>query len=169
VNVVPQIVDQSPIDRVEYYVDGILDTIITQSPFEYWWVVTNFINGTTHSLFARAYDIYQNNSVSGNISVLIQNTDIIPPTVSIIYPAAGAIITAGEIVNITAEAQDNIGIQRVEFYVDGDLLSTDTTPPYRYSWDTTTYGNGGLHTVFVKAYDFAGNNGSELITVTVNP
>jgi hypothetical protein len=169
VNVVPQIVDQSPIDRVEYYVDGVLDTIITQEPFEYYWVVTTFSNGSIHNLFARAYDIYQNNDVSANVSVTILNTDIIPPTVNIIYPAAGAIFTAGEIVNITAEAQDNVGVQRVEFYVDGDLLSTDTTPPYRYSWDTTTYGNGGLHTIFVKAYDFAGNDGSQLVTVTVNP
>lgn len=169
VNVVPQIEDPSPIDRVEYFVDGIQEATITQSPYEYFWPVTSFINGTVHSIFARAYDINQNNSVSNTVNVTVLNTDIIPPSVLITFPAAGTVFTAGDTVEIVADAQDNIGVQRVEFSIDGQLMITDTSRPYSYIWDTTEYGDGNLHTIYVKAFDFAQNSDAQLITVTVNP
>lgn len=168
VKVVPEISDASPIDRVEYFVDGNIDFTATQAPFEYDWDVTGFSNGSTHNIFARAYDIYANGGVSNVLSVTIQNTDIIPPTVLILYPATGSIFTIGTVVTISVDASDNVGIDRVEFYVDGELLSTDTTPPYRYNWDSTGYSSG-THTIYVKAFDLAGNNNSQLITVTLNP
>ncbi|MCK4892526.1 MAG: hypothetical protein KAT07_01100 [Calditrichia bacterium] len=169
VNVVPQITDESDIDRVEYFVDGMLDFVATQDPFEYEWIVTNYQNGSIHNIFGRAYDIYQNNGVSNVVSVNIQNTDIIPPSVLILFPVAGTSFTAGDTVDIAVEATDNIGIDRVEFYINGDLLFTDTTFPYRYNWDTTGYGTGREHTIYVKAFDFAQNSDAQLITVTVNP
>ena len=168
VNVVPEIVDASPIDRVEYYVDGILEATLTQAPYEYLWPVTALINGTVHTLFARAYDINQNNSVSNIVSVTVQNIDVIPPTVLITFPAPNAVFTAGDTVEIVADAQDNIAIERVEFSIDGQLKITDTSRPYSYIWDTTEFG-GSQHTIYVKAYDFAQNSNAQLITVTVNP
>ena len=168
VNVVAQIIDESPIDRVEYFVDGNLDFVANQEPFEYEWDVTNFQNGSIHNIFGRAYDIYQNNGVSNNVRVTIQNNDVIPPTVLILFPAAGSIFTIGDVVNIAVEATDNIGIDRVEFYINGNLELTDTTPPYSFSWDTNGFPSG-TNTIYVKAYDFAQNNNAQLITVTLNP
>ena len=49
------------------------------------------------------------------------------PTVSITSPAADASIS-GMIV-VSASAADNIGVTRVEFYLDGALLASDTTTP----------------------------------------
>ncbi len=43
--------------------------------------------------------------------------DTTPPTVSITAPTAGAQVT--DIVNVTANAADNVGVQGVQFYVDG--------------------------------------------------
>jgi hypothetical protein len=168
VNVVPEIEDASPIDRVEYFVDGVQVATITQAPYEYFWPVTSFINGSVHSIFARAYDVTQNNSVSNIVSVTVQNNDIIPPSVLITFPAAGTVFTAGDTVEVVADAQDNVGIQRVEFSIDGKLKIVDTSRPYSYLWDTSEFG-GNLHTIYVKAYDFAQNNNAQLITVTVNP
>jgi hypothetical protein len=69
---------------------------------------------------------------------------------------------------VTASASDNVGVTRVEFYLDGVLQSTDTTSPYSWSWTTTSASNGS-HSVVAKAYDAAGNVGtSPAVTVTVS-
>ncbi len=66
--------------------------------------------------------------------------------------------TAGTI-TFSATASDNVGVTKVEFYVDGVLKATDTTSPYSTSFDSTTIANGS-HTLVAKAYDAAGNIGS---------
>ena len=93
--------------------------------------------------------------------------DTTPPTTSITAPASGA--TVSGTVNVTASASDNVGVTRVEFYVDGALASTDTTSPYSFSWATSGYANGSSHGLSSNAYDAAGNVGtSATVTVTVN-
>ena len=74
------------------------------------------------------------------------------PTVSLTAPAAGANVKGT--VSVTASASDNVGVSKVEFYVDGVLKGTDTTSPYRYSWVT---GTNGSYTIYAKAYDAAEN------------
>ncbi|MFN7942727.1 MAG: Ig-like domain-containing protein [Thermoanaerobaculia bacterium] len=92
--------------------------------------------------------------------------DTTPPTTSITAPANGA--TVSGTTSVTASASDNVGVSSVEFYIDGALKGSDTSSPYSYSWNTTTYANGS-HSIFSKAYDAAGNVGtSSTISVTVN-
>ncbi|HMC23384.1 MAG TPA: Ig-like domain-containing protein [Thermoanaerobaculia bacterium] len=92
--------------------------------------------------------------------------DTTPPTTSITSPSDGA--TVSGITTVTATASDNVGVTRVEFYLDGALQSTDTTSPYAWSWDTTTSPNGA-HSLTTTAWDAAGNSGtSTAVNVTVN-
>src|SRR4051794_8986381 len=92
--------------------------------------------------------------------------DITPPTTSITAPLAGA--TVSGTTTVSASASDNIGVTKVEFYLDGALKSTDTTSPYSWSWDTTTATNGS-HSLTSKAYDAALNVGtSTTVNVTVS-
>src|SRR6185503_16398009 len=87
-------------------------------------------------------------------------------TTSITSPSNGA--TVSGTVNVTASASDNVGVTHVEFYIDNALKGDDTTSPYSFSWDTTTYTNGS-HSIFSRAYDAALNVGqSTTINVTVN-
>jgi hypothetical protein len=88
------------------------------------------------------------------------------PTTAITAPQNGASVSAT--FTIAASANDNVGVSRVEFYVDGVLRGTDTTAPYSYAWDTTTFANG-THSIFSRAFDFASNVGtSATVTVDVN-
>ena len=88
------------------------------------------------------------------------------PATSITAPSNGA--TVSGTTNVTASASDNVGVTRVEFWLDGALQSTDTTAPYEWSWNTTTATNGS-HTLQSKAYDAAENVGtSSTASVTVN-
>ena len=71
-------------------------------------------------------------------------------------------------VTVSASASDNVGVSRVEFYVDGTLKNSDTASPYSYSLDSTQLSNAA-HALTAKAYDAAGNAGtSASVSVTVN-
>jgi uncharacterized membrane protein len=92
--------------------------------------------------------------------------DTTPPTTSITSPANNA--TVSGTITVTASASDNVGVVKVEFYIDSVLKSTSTTSPYTFSWNTTTVANGA-HTIFSKAYDAANNVGtSATVNVTVS-
>jgi len=92
--------------------------------------------------------------------------DTTAPTTSITAPANGA--TVSGTTTVSASASDNVGVTKVEFYLDGALQSTDTTSPYSWSWATTGAANGS-HSLVSKAYDAAGNVGtSATVTVTVS-
>ncbi|HWI54091.1 MAG TPA: Ig-like domain-containing protein, partial [Desulfobacteria bacterium] len=64
-----------------------------------------------------------------------------------------------------------VGVNRVEFYVDGIKKGERTSLPYSFSWTAVV----GTHTLTVKGYDAAGNAGmsSRAVKVqtagTVNP
>jgi hypothetical protein len=79
--------------------------------------------------------------------------DTVAPTVS-----ASESGTAGT-VTLSASASDNVGVSKVEFYVDSVLKGSDTSSPYSMTLDSTTLANGS-HTLTAKAYDAAGNVGS---------
>jgi hypothetical protein len=85
------------------------------------------------------------------------SSDTTAPTTAITSPAAGA--TVSGTTTISASASDNVGVTKVEFYIDSVLKGTDTTSSYSYSWVTTSYSNGA-HTLYTKAYDAAGNVGT---------
>ena len=92
--------------------------------------------------------------------------DTTPPTTSITSPANGA--TVSGTVTVAANASDNVGVSRVELYVDGVLNGSDTSAPYQIAWNTATATNGG-HGLQTRAVDAAGNVGSStVVNVTVS-
>ena len=62
--------------------------------------------------------------------------DNISPTITLIHPEDGAVYVMedDEWVNIQAQAQDDFSMDRVEFYLDGQLLGYSTVPPYNWKW-----------------------------------
>lgn len=94
--------------------------------------------------------------------------DTLAPTVMILNPKKNE--TISEIKVISVFALDDVGIEKVEFYIDGELDSTDSQLPYSYYWDTLSddqkYANG-THTIRVVGYDEAGNTGSDSRNVKV--
>ena len=59
---------------------------------------------------------------------------------------------------ITADATDDHGVSRVEFYLNDTLLITDYSPPYQFTFDSKNYDNG-MHDLRGKAYDTSNNIG----------
>jgi hypothetical protein len=136
-------------------------------------IVEDATNGCSHTTYLGYNDPAWDNGllIANGVSYIANGSgggggDTTAPTVSVTAPANGA--TVSGTVSVNATASDNVGVSKVEFYVDGTLRSTDTTSPYSYSWDTTTFSNSS-HTIVAKAYDAANNIGtSSNVTVTVN-
>ncbi len=97
------------------------------------------------------------------IPVTVDNT---PPSVTILYPADHSTYTMGdEYVTIQPNVVDNISMDRVEFYVDGQLIAISTIAPYNERWIIT---EPGTHNIELRAYDNAGNTSvSQRVTIEV--
>ncbi len=87
------------------------------------------------------------------------------PTVTLTSPSASASVTAGDVVNLAADAADTDGtVSKVEFFVDGILVGQATSAPYAASWTATE----GQHEFSTKAYDDAGAvSTASVVTLTV--
>jgi membrane peptidoglycan carboxypeptidase len=81
-----------------------------------------------------------------------------PPQVRIPYPQPGASISpnaSGEII-LHAEADDNLGVARLEFYIDGQKIGELSGLPYALPWKA----GPGEHSLKIIAVDRAGNETS---------
>ncbi|RKH14786.1 hypothetical protein D7V97_02050 [Corallococcus sp. CA053C] len=95
----------------------------------------------------------------------LDNTDSVAPTVSLTAPGNGSTVSGA--VQVTATAADNVGVSRVEFFIDNALAGTDPAAPYAFTWNSATAANG-IHALVARAYDAAGNTAtSSTVTVTV--
>ena len=90
--------------------------------------------------------------------------DATPPSVSITSPQAGASV-GSSVVSVTSGVSDNVGVKKVELYVDGKLTDSSSAAPFTNSWNARKV-KAGAHTLQSKAYDAMGNVGvSAVVTV----
>lgn len=91
--------------------------------------------------------------------------DNIPPTVTITGPAHASTVVRKSSVTITASANDNVGVARVEFLVNGALQCTDVSQPYSCNWRVPSPPNK-TYQILARAFDQAGNSATATIQVT---
>jgi membrane carboxypeptidase/penicillin-binding protein PbpC len=97
--------------------------------------------------------VYDDESVeSSTIQITIDNQ---APHVVIRYPEDGIMLSLSDDQEITirTEASDDLDLAEVEFFIDGKLVGTLTSPPYAIPWRLKV----GDHVLRVKASDRAGN------------
>jgi hypothetical protein len=165
VNLVASANDNIGVAGVQFLLDGnnlgAEDLIF---PYSFSWNTVSVTNGN-HTISAIARDAAGNSTTSADM-VFTVNNDVETPTVSITSPAGG---TVSGTVNVTANANDNIGVIGVQFLLNGSVLGAeDVAAPYSISWNTATATNG-TYNLTAKARDAAGNiKISSPITVTVS-
>jgi len=116
---------------------------------------------------------YQTNGLASNPGWPVQSgfkstsaQDRNPPRVSVRSPANGA-VTPGTTMTITVTAVDDIGVVRVEFYVDGVLQCSAATGPLSCAWTVPRSKAKRIYRLTARAFDAAENIGkSQKITVT---
>lgn len=91
-----------------------------------------------------------------------------PPTVTITTPINGVYVNGSQ-VGIRANASDDIGVTKVEFYVDEVLLATSLKSPYGALWNIKALKDGSVHYIKAIAYDTGSHQTkSSIITVTID-
>jgi hypothetical protein len=136
--------------RVEFRVDGTLVNSDTTSPYAF--TATGLAAGS-HTVTATAVDNGSPalSTVSTAVSFTIGTATNTAPTVTLTAPTSGQSFAAGAAVTLSATAADAGGaVIRVEFRVDGALVSSDTTSPYSF---TATGLAAGSHTATATAFD----------------
>lgn len=121
-------------------------------------------NNYTAGVFSRTNSFGRITS-NGTIRVPAVN---LQPDVAIVNPVSGAAYGAADPVEVRARATDRDSyIERVEFYLDGMLAGTRTTPPFTLSISNAPIGQHTLHAV---VYDDDGGTGSSpTVNVTIAP
>jgi hypothetical protein len=105
---------------------------------------------------------FQENHRGGYDAFVTKILDDLPPTVSITSPDDGAVV--GGTVVIRAKASDDVGIDRVDFYIGDQLLHSDNQAPYKYEWRSFAFENG-TYTIKAEAVDSEAHKSSTEITV----
>ncbi len=119
-----------------------------------WWDTTG-LNG----LYVLQLVVAKNDPAGGPPTLETQavplTVDNLPPTVTVIAPQAGQIFSVGdESVVVQPQVRDNLSVARVVVFVNGASTETLTVPPYS---TRVRINRPGTYTVFVRAYDAAGN------------
>lgn len=155
----------SAIKEVKFSADGTAFATLTSAPWSTGWDTSQEIDGT-YFLTATAKDsIGQTGSTT--IKVIVSNpgaTGDAKPSVKVIYPVDGAEV-CGKL-NVEAAASDDVGIDRVEFYVDGTKIGSTKVSPYQVNWDSTAVSDG-QHLIKSVAYDSAGQPAQDKAYVKV--
>jgi len=95
-----------------------------------------------------------------------QATDAQPPALGFVSPAANASLSG--MATVEASATDDVKIEKVDLWIDGEQRGIDLTAPYRFTWDTSA-DPAGAHTLELRAYDIDGNRVSRTRSVTTSP
>lgn len=96
----------------------------------------------------------------------VPQPDNTTPTVAMAAPIGGATVSGISVVDVSAS--DDVGVVKVDLYIDGVFFVSDTASPYSFAWDTSALPNGS-HTLHAVAADAANNSASTApITVTVS-
>lgn len=149
------------IAKVDFLVDGEVKNSDSTAPYEFSWNTT-LASNSNHVLSAKAYTPSGKTADSNNVNVVVDNAG---PSVAFTNPINGSTVSTDS-VSVTANVTDQSAINKVDFYVDGGLASTDTSSPYGFSW--VTPATNGIHQLTAVATDALGNLGSDAISVTVN-
>ncbi len=150
------------LSRVEFLVNGEVLVTDTAAPFSYSWIAPV----GSYSIKARAYDglgLMAESQVN-NVTVYANTA----PSVSVTSPTNNQVVDKNSSIHFRANATDTDAadsITKVEFYLDGALLATDTSYQYEYQWTASTVGN---HTLFAVAYDMQGTTATNTATFKVN-
>ena len=168
--------DDTGIARLDLYVDNVLRGSTTVPPYRFTLATAPLGNGW-RTFQLRATDLAGNVNGSNIASYRIADggapqlpsppaNDHAAPEVHLFTPAKNQVLAG--VASVTADAYDDFGISKVEFYASQQLIGTDTSLPYALAWNTLGVPNG-QYTIVAKAYDYSGNTATdEVINVNVD-
>ena len=150
------VTDNLEIDKVEFYINSqIVYTDSIAPDYNYLWNTDSLPDDENYVISIIAYDEVGNEGPSTAITVHLDNYDNINPSGLIMYPYAGQIISGQQTISVLAE--DNFGIDSVDFFINSVLVYSDNEEPYEYDWNTEFEFEDANHIIGSTITDLAGN------------
>ena len=153
--------DDDGIAMVDFYLDDQLQVSDQSSPYTGRFSIDS---PGVHSIRVEATDSL------GNASAVSQDVDVlpdVPPVLNVVVVSDLGIVKEGFPFDIEVDAQDDYGLSRIDVFVDGQLLSSQTQSAFVVSH--TTDASGALE-LLVIAEDSLGQQTThnEILTVDAN-
>jgi hypothetical protein len=124
--------------------------------------------GELYFFAATAINDHGESGYSNEVRTVIQDATPPPdafPTIALTTPTDGATVERRSRVILTAEALDDIAVERVDFYVNGTWIGNDRAPPYTATWQVPNQRRRTFR-VWADAIDSAAHlTSSEVVTV----
>jgi VWFA-related protein len=148
----------APITSVTYRLNGDILAEVADTSFSIVW------NSDTVEPGDYTVDVEVVDAVGNQGTAAVSFTVVPPVTVVASLAAANSDgdILVGDEVTVNADVEVFSGEPRVEFYVDRQLISTDTQAPYSATFNSEEFGAGN-HSILVIARDDAGHEASSVI------
>ena len=107
--------------------------------------------------------VYQDDRI--DIATTQISIDNEAPTVRVLFPQQGDAIDflQNRQIDLRVQATDNLGVDRVEYFIDFKQIGAATESPFSWTWATSA----GKHSLKVVVYDRAGNSAEETLVFTV--
>lgn len=155
--------DNVAVTKVQFFVNGVQVAETAATPYRFSWD-TSALAGGDYAISAKAFDAVGNVGDSDIVTVAVAG-DTTAPTVSLAGAAAGS--TVSGVVALSAWADDDVEVARVDLVIDGTPVLSGNQSAVSYQWNTAAEANGS-HILSAVAYDAAGNVGqSAQVEVTV--
>ena len=156
----------SSVRSVRYKIDGKTVATITESPFSRPIRIPRSIKREgIHSLEVELTDRYYNKATARVRFSFGKDSGA--PVVSFIEPIGHVVLHQEDTLTMEVEATDNQGgVKYVQFFLGDTLLTTKPKEPYTMEYPLSDLDQG-TYTITAKASDFSGNQGSDVLTVTV--
>ena len=169
ISIIAEADDNDSLKSVVFYINEDSVGVKTTAPFIYDWDTTLEFDDYYYVINVQINDASGNHITLGPISVYIDNeeniqVDTTPPTGTIVYPPAAAVVSGN--VTIEINAFDNEKVEKVEIVIDGSFSVVDQSSPYEYVWNTTTYAEDMDHFISATVTD-SSDNTTNLMPVTV--
>jgi len=150
------------VTAVDFLVDGVVIGSDASSPYS----INYTAASGTHTIAAKATDNLGASTTSTSVSITVTNPVNQNPVVSITSPANGASFSAPANITINVSSSDPDGnVSKVDFYNGSNLIGTDNSSPYSYTWSNVAAGS---YTIKVIATDDKGATSSASISAAVN-
>ncbi len=157
--------ERSVLTSLEYRIDdGDWQSFTAADDWSFDWDTTTVASGD-HELAVRATD-ENGTSMVRSLTVHVSNDDT-PPDLAWTQPGDGA--TVSDNVTLEATADDESGVDRVEYRIDDgswEALPHITGSMYRKEWNSREVANGN-YTLELRAFDAADNRADASIDITV--
>lgn len=156
--------DDVAVTQVQCFVGSSLLGTSTSSQSAFSWDTMQYPNGT-YILQAQAFDAAGNSAAVSVPNIRVENRvpDTVAPIVTIATPQDGS--TVSKNFSAKASASDDVGVTRLELFLDGSLVSSTSSAALSVMINASKLAKG-LHSLVAKGCDAAGNQGiSSTVTI----